>query len=101
MIWFAEELAISDTPEDLIIELIGEYHPNKQPLITISIISESISIIPESTNNIIFSHSPAMMSHEEPEPEDVLRKYNHKIAKIKAKYQSMTYADFKIDLGML
>ena len=92
MIWFSEELTILNTPEDLIIELVGEYHPNSQPLITISIISES--------TNVVFSHSPAIMGHEEPEPKDILRKYNHKIAKLKTKYQLMKYDDFKVDLGI-
>jgi hypothetical protein len=84
MIWYSQSVACKDNPPTTSIMLKGEYNhpPSQKPLICIYLIINSHSTCGAIDEFLIYSKNPAMLAHiEEPEPEDVLAKYNHIIAK--------------------
>lgn len=92
MIWYNKQLTIAETPPNLSVWLVGLYNgiSDVVPLIQFKL------IIKDEADRavwlkILFEDSPAMLQHEEPDAEDVLAKYNHKVQKIFAKLSGKTF----------
>lgn len=89
MIWYDKEFQLEGQPSNVDIRMVGSYNPDRAPLILLclSVDSKDISL---------FDHNPAMMRREDPDPDDVLAKYNHKVRKYESLIASMNYSDFTV-----
>lgn len=73
MIWYQKDFIVEESD----VVLRGVYNPPED--LPVNVIEIQLDI--GGNSRVVYSHNPSMMTHEEPSPEDVYRKYSHKIAK--------------------
>jgi hypothetical protein len=96
MIWHNETLEAYRQPAGSTVRLIGIYNPPEDQANHQAIeLKLEISTNPEDTSTIIlvFAHNPRGLGYEEPTPEDIQRKYNQKVLKIKTKVTETAFND--------
>ena len=95
MIWFDEEFNLDGQPDDGLhtVNLKGGYLPPDSGNPTVILRLTIMGLDDIATVVTIFSLSPSMMRHEEPSPDDILEKYNHKVVKIRKLIESMSFSE--------
>lgn len=95
MIWLDEEFHLDGQPENHTVRLKGGYLPPDSGSPTIILRLTIMGFDDEATVVTIFSFSPSMMRHEEPSSDDILAKYNHKVAKARNLINSMSFSELQ------
>ena len=98
MIWHEEYCVIKSQPKGSSIRLVGSFGYEKSDALT-QIYAEVILSVDQDPIIIkLYMHNPVSISYEEPEPDDVYRRYASKINKIKDRLKRIDY-DELIKLG--
>lgn len=85
MIWYDQPVTIKNQPSDVTIRLVGYY---QEPQFTKNKVGIAVILQDKDQKEvtILHTHDPSGLSYEDPNPEDILAKYEHRIRKIEMSF---------------
>lgn len=99
MIWYNQIISVPETPAGSTVRLYGVYNQPGESLVPMIEIKAEIGSGPDDTATILtlYTHNPSGLGHQEdPQAEDILDRYRHKIQKATARLQNTKFGDLTL-----